>query len=104
MKSISELYFDSYSALADDQHAKYGNPTAAQSPAPVHVPAALVQAVQAKHISTEQARKLAIMLGRKAYGEVGLTSGVVSCALDKILGYGQLPWQIQAELESRLCN
>lgn len=104
MKSISELYFDSYSKLADKQHAKYGNPTAATHPAPNHVPAGLVQAVQAKTITNEQARKLAIALGRAAYGEVGLTSGVVSNLIDKIVGFNKIPWHTKAELESRLCS
>ena len=104
MKTISDLYLGAYLALANKQHAKYGNPTAEQSPAPTHVSAVLEAAVQNKTLTTDQARKLASVMGKLAYGEYGLTPGRVGGAIDKVCGFGVLHWQKKMELETRLCG
>lgn len=100
-KSLSTLYLDAYATLAATQHAKYGNPTAEQYPAPSHVPGILACAVGAGILTDVQARKLAQALGRKAYGEVGLTFGVVGSAIDAACGFGALgmnKMQLEADL------
>lgn len=104
MKTISDLYFDAYKALAIKQNNKYGNPTAEQMPAPNHVPTVLQNAVETRTIKSEHARKLAMMLGRKAYNEVGLTSGVVSMALRATGAIDGVPWHLAGELEAKLCG
>jgi hypothetical protein len=103
-KTIQSLYLDAYASLAAKQHAKYGNPTAQQSPAPDHVPNVIETAVRDGTLTTDQGRKLAVLLGKKAYGEVGLTSGVVNAAIEQVCGFGALDWQVKGQLESRLCG
>lgn len=98
MKSLSSIYLDAYSSVARKQHAKYGNPTAEAEPAPAHIPAVLEAAVRSGELTTEQARRLAGPLGHKAYGEVGLTPGVISGVFDKTLGFNALPWQVAGKL------
>ncbi len=103
-KSLTALYHDAYAALAAKQHARYGNPTADQSPAPDHVPSVLVEAMNDGLLTANQARKLAMALGKLAYGEYGLTTGRVGGAIDKVCGFAALDWQAKGQLESRLCG
>jgi hypothetical protein len=101
MKSITALYLDSYNAIAAKQHAKYGNPI---GEAPPHVPNALHNAIASGAITEAQARKLATKLGRKAYGEYGLTSGVVSMVVEDVIPRGSVPWHVEGGLTSALSN
>jgi hypothetical protein len=78
---------------------KYRNPITVAPAAP---PAVLARAVLAKTISAEHARKLATRLGRKSYGEIGLTSGVVDGLLDEVLGFGALDWTVKMQLSHDL--
>lgn len=103
-KTISQLYLGVYAAIAARQHAKYGNPTADQSPAPSHVPTTLERAVEANIITMDHARKLAPLLGRKAYGEVGLTPGTVCPLIEQVCGFNGLEWHTKARLETSLCG
>jgi hypothetical protein len=84
-KSISGLYNDTHHSVGLCQQEKFHNPVTV---APAHVPGALDRAVSHALITTEQARKLAVRLGRLSYGEMGLTPGRVSMALNKVLGHG----------------
>lgn len=104
MKTLSFLYLDSYASLANRQHAKYGGHTAEQIPAPNHVPTVLQNAVDAYTVKPERARKLAVKLGRLAYGEYGLTPGRVNTALRETGAIDGVPWHLAAQLESKLCG
>lgn len=101
-KSLSSLYLSAYQSVANKQHAKYGNPTAEQYPAPTHVPGVLEQAERDGQLNKHQTRILARVLGRKAYGEVGLTHGVVSSAVEEVLGCAVMPWYVKAQLVAKL--
>lgn len=99
MKSLTALYNDAHAALAAKQHAKYGNPI---TQAPRHVPGILSGAVKMEYITNAQARKLAVALGRKAYGEYGLTFGIVGMVLDKVCGFYQPGYNARQYLETNL--
>jgi hypothetical protein len=98
-KTISQLYHGAHATLAARQNEKYRNPITVAPAAP---PAVLARAVLAKTISAEHARKLATRLGRKSYGEIGLTSGVVDGLLDEVLGFGALDWTVKMQLSHDL--
>lgn len=99
VKNLSELYHAAHASVAKKQHAKYGNPVTS---APPCVPQVLERATRAGLISEDNSRKLAVKLGRKSYGEWGLTSGVVGAILDDVLGFGALHWTDKAKLEHDL--
>ncbi len=98
-KTISQLYHGAHASVAKQQNAKYRNPITVAPAAP---PAVLARAVLSKTIGAEQARKLATRLGRKSYGEIGLTSGVVDGLLDEVLGFGALHWTVKMQLSHDL--
>lgn len=99
MKSITALYLDSYNQTATKQAAKYHNPI---GEAPSHVPNALTNAVAAGAITDAQARKLAVKLGHKAYGEWGLTHGVVSMVVESVVPRKSVEWHVIAGVVSAI--
>ena len=101
MKSITALYLDSYNAIATKQAAKYHNPI---GEAPSHVPNALTNAVASGAITDAQARKIAVKLGRKAYGEVGLTHGVVYMVVESIVPRDSVEWHVLAGVTAALSD
>ncbi len=103
-KSISQLYLGAYASLATRQHARHGNPTADQMPAPTHVPQVIESAIQSKLLTVEQGRKLASAVGKLAYGEYGLTPGRVNPAIRKAMAGSLMPYHEVGMLESRLCG
>lgn len=89
MKTYTQLFKDTYDALAKKQNEKYGNPL---GEAPVDQVVPRVQSlVDQKLITDEQARKVLKKLGRTAYGEYGLTHGRVLADAESVIGFN-LPW------------
>lgn len=97
-KSLKDLYLDAYTRVARDQHRRYGNPYG-EAPDPTMLLAALEKEKAAGDITDVQARKICSALGKKAYGEVGLTPGVVGAVLQKILP-DRDSWQICNRIEA----
>jgi hypothetical protein len=96
-KSLKELYLDAYATVARAQHCRYGNPIG-EAPDPTILLELLEQLKASEKITGHQARKICTALGKKAYGEVGLTPGTVGAALQKTLPERD-NWKLRARIE-----
>ena|ERR1035437_712663 len=84
-KKLEEGYVKAYNSIANRQRIKYGNPLGEASPrGAVKV---LLKEVSQERITEKEAIKLAKLLGKKEYGEWGLSSGIISCTVEKTLGF-----------------
>lgn len=97
-KSLKDLYLDAYASVARTQHRRFGNPIG-EADDPTMLLAALEKEKAAGDLTDAAARKICTALGKKAYGEVGLTPGVVGVVLQKILP-DRDSWQIRNRIEA----
>ena len=81
-KTLSELYRNAHLAKARQQNRRHNNPI---TEAPGRVPERLQEAIDEGLLSVPEARKIATKLGRRSYGEIGLTTGVVDMVLGEVL-------------------
>lgn len=85
-RSLLDLYQRAYSQIRSDQVKYHGNPHTT-SVWDVEVAEALQKMVDQEILTRELAGKLARALGRREYGEVGLTKAIVEVCINKFCGF-----------------